>query len=147
MLVVIVALIVVAAAATLGLVKAGVIDKSSSGPTHPTGTAQHHHATKTSVPLVTQVSTGNAAATYRVDIAAYTVTVVTTTGRSWVTIGAAGQHPAYQGVLEPDSSQKELLLGPLPGEHRGRRHQGHRVLGGADLHADAAGSTLQLLRS
>src|ERR1700761_9471197 len=53
-LVVIVALIVVAAAATLGLVKAGVIDKSSSGPTHPTGTAQHHHATKTSVPLVTQ---------------------------------------------------------------------------------------------
>jgi hypothetical protein len=111
-LVVIVALVVVAAAAALVLVKAGVIDKSSTNSpnaTHPT-----HHASggKSTVPLVTPVSTGNGTATYRVDIAAYAVTVTTSTGRSWVSIGATGQHPAFAGILAPNSSQKELLLGP-----------------------------------
>ena len=40
------------------------------------------------------------------------MTVATSTGRSWVSIGAAGQHPAFAGILNPNSSQKELLLGP-----------------------------------
>ena len=40
------------------------------------------------------------------------MTVTTSTGRSWVSIGATGQHPAFAGILNPNSSQKELLLGP-----------------------------------
>ena len=40
------------------------------------------------------------------------MTVTTSTGRSWVSIGAPGQHPTFEGVLNPNSSQKELLLGP-----------------------------------
>jgi hypothetical protein len=111
-LVVIVALAVVAAAATLGLVKAGVIDKSTTG--GPSGTPTTHHASggSSNAPLVTPVSTGNGTATYQVDVAAYAVTVTTSTGRSWVSIGAAGQRPAFAGILNPNSSQKELLLGP-----------------------------------
>jgi hypothetical protein len=112
-LVVLVALVVVAAGAALGLVKAGVIDKSGTGNASPTQTTQHHaSAAASKVPLVTQVSTGNGTAIYKVDIAAYAVTVTTTTGRSWVSIGATGQHPAFAGILNPNSSQKELLLGP-----------------------------------
>lgn len=111
-LVVLVALVVVAAGATLGLVKAGVIDKSGTNNHGSTNTTQHHAATVPKAPLVTPVSAGNGTATYKVDIAAYAVTVVTTTGRSWVSIGATGQHPAFAGILNPNSSQKELLLGP-----------------------------------
>ena len=112
-LVVIVALAVVAAAATLGLVKAGIIDKSGTGSPSTTQAGRHHASTGSStVPLVTPVSTGNGTATYRVDIAAYAVTVLTSTGRSWVSIGAAGQRPAFEGILAADSSQKELMLGP-----------------------------------
>jgi hypothetical protein len=112
-LVILVALVVVAAGATLGLVKAGVIDKSNSGNSAATQTTKHNtSAGSSTVPLVTPVSTGNGTGTYRIDIAAYAVTVTTSTGRSWVSIGAAGQHPTFEGVLNPNSSQKELLLGP-----------------------------------
>jgi hypothetical protein len=110
-LVVLVALVVIAAGATLGLVKAGVIDKSGSNNPRATNTTQHHAAVS-KAPLVTPVSTGNGTATYKVDIAAYAVTVVTSTGRSWVSIGATGQHPSFAGILNPNSTQKELLLGP-----------------------------------
>jgi hypothetical protein len=112
-LVVVVALVVVAAGATLGLVKAGVIDKTGKGSPKATPAAPHHDSSAASkVPLVTQVSTGTGTATYRVDIAAYAVTVATTTGRSWVSIGAPGKPPSFEGVLNPASSQKQLLLGP-----------------------------------
>jgi hypothetical protein len=104
--------VVLAAGAALGLVKAGVIDKSGSNNPRATNTAQHHAAGASKAPLVTPVSTGSGTATYKVDIAAYAVTVVTSTGRSWVSIGATGQHPAFAGILSPNSSQKELLLGP-----------------------------------
>jgi hypothetical protein len=111
-LVVLVALVVIAAGATLGLVKAGVIDKSGNNNPSTTNTTHHHAAAVSKAPLVTPVSAGNGTATYKVDIAAYAVTVVTTTGRSWVSIGATGKHPAFAGILNPNSSQKELLLGP-----------------------------------
>jgi hypothetical protein len=112
-LVVIVALVVVAAGATLGLVKAGVIDKSGTGSPKATSTTKHHaSAAASKVPLVAQVSTGAGTATYRVDQAAYVVTVTTTTGRSWTSIGAAGKTPSFEGVLSPNSSHKVLLLGP-----------------------------------
>ena len=118
--VVLAALAVLAAGAALGLVKAGVIGTSngnsnnsshgnSSGapppPQHNTTTA----APKT--PLVTQISTGTGTASYRIDVAAYSVTVATTTGRSWVSIGMTGHSPGYEGILAPVSSQKETLIG------------------------------------
>jgi len=112
-LVVLVALVVLAAGAALGLVKAGVIDKNGSNNPSPAQTTHHPAAGATSkAPLVTQISTGNGTAVYKVDIAAYAVTVTTSTGRSWVSIGATGQRPAFAGILNPNSSQKELLLGP-----------------------------------
>jgi hypothetical protein len=113
-LVVLVALVVVAAGATLGLVKAGVIDKSGTGSPKTTSSTTHHAAAPSSskVPLVSQVSTGAGTAIYRVDMAAYVVTVTTTTGRSWVSIAAAGKSPSFEGVLNPNSSQKQFLLGP-----------------------------------
>jgi hypothetical protein len=108
-----VALVVLAAGAALGLVKAGVIDKSGPANTSATQSTHHHtSAAASKTPLATQVSTGNGTAIYKVDIAAYAVTVTTSTGRSWVSIGATGQHPAFAGILNPNSSQKELLLGP-----------------------------------
>jgi hypothetical protein len=61
---------------------------------------------------VTPVSTGSGTATYRVHIAAYAVTVTTSTGRSWVSIGATGQRASFASILGPNSSQKETLLGP-----------------------------------
>ncbi len=111
-LVVIVGLAVLAAAAALGLVKAGVIDKSGSGSPSPAHTTHHASGGTSGTPLVTPVSTGNGTGTYRIDIAAYAVTVTTSTGRSWVSIGAAGQRPAFAGILAPNASQKEVMLGP-----------------------------------
>ena len=111
-LVVIVAVAVLAAGAALGLVKAGVIDKSGTGNPPAAQAPPHHGSAPSTAPLVTQVSTGSGTATYRVDIAAYAVTVATTTGRSWVSIGGVGTRPAFAGILNPNSSQKEILLGP-----------------------------------
>ena len=111
-LVAVVALVVVAAAAALGLVKAGVIDKSGTGSPKAAPVTHHHAAAATKGPLVTQVTTGPTGATYRINIAAYEVTVTTSTGRSWVSIGSAGKKATFAGVMNPNSSQKELLLGP-----------------------------------
>ena len=75
----------------------------------------HHHtaaAAPTKGPLVTQTGTGAGSASYSVPVVAYEVTVTTTTGRSWVSIGAIGQHPIFAGILNPDSSQREIMLGP-----------------------------------
>ncbi len=112
-LVVVVALVVLAAGATLGLVKAGVIDKSGPSGTGTTQTTQRpSSASGSTAQLVTPVSTGPGTATYRVAIAAYAVTVTTSTGRSWVSIGtSSARHPSFEGILSPNSSQKEILLG------------------------------------
>jgi hypothetical protein len=117
--VVVVALAVVAAAAVLGLVKSGVIDtnsKPTSGSSAPATTAPHHAArsapTKTKSLVVSQTGTGAGSATYNIPVPAYAVTVTTTTGRSWVSVGAVGEHPVFAGILNPDSSQREILLGP-----------------------------------
>ena len=108
-----VALAVLAAGAALGLVKAGVI--GSSGGNNGASPPAHHSSNTTTAapktPLLTQISAGAGAATYRIDIAAYSVTVATTTGRSWVAIGITGHSPSYEGILAPASSQKEILIG------------------------------------
>ncbi len=112
----IVALAVIAGAAALGLVKAGVIDTTTNGgsPPNPTATPPTHHnvAPPSTSPAVSQVSTGSGTATYTVDFPAYAVNVSTSTGRSWISIGAAGQHPVFSGILGPNSSHRVVLLGP-----------------------------------
>jgi len=113
--VVLVALVVLAAGVTLALIQEGVIDKSGGGGTtthgSSVGTASHPSASVPKTPLVSQVSTGAGTATYKVNVPAYTVTVNTTTGRSWVSIGVTGQPPAFEGIVNPNSSQKEVVLG------------------------------------
>jgi hypothetical protein len=113
--VVLVALVVLAAGAALVLVHEGVIDKSGgSGSTTQTssaGTASHPSSSVPKTPLVSQVATGAGTETYKVNVPAYTVTVNTTTGRSWVSIGVTGQTPAFEGIVNANSSQKELVLG------------------------------------
>ncbi len=111
--VVVVALAVVAGSVVLGLVKAGVIDSSNNG-RHTAAPPPTHRTTPPpkSAPVVAQVSTGSGTATYTVDVPAYAVTVATSTGRSWVSIGASGRHPVFAGILNPNSSQKVILLGP-----------------------------------
>jgi hypothetical protein len=109
--VVLVSLAVLAAGAALGLVKAGVIGGRSNNGNGTAQPPQHTPATVPKAPLLTQISTGNGTASYRIDIAAYAVTVATTTGRSWVAIGITGHSPSYEGILAPASSQKEILLG------------------------------------
>ena len=111
--VVIVALAVVAGAAALGLVQSGVIKTSGNGASPTTTPPTTHHAAPpaSTSPAATQVSTGQGSAIYAVADAAYSVTVSTTTGRSWVSMGAPGQHPVFSGILGPNSSHKALLLG------------------------------------
>ena len=112
-LVVVVAVAVLAAGAALGLVRAGVIDKSGTNTPSSAQATQHHPATTSSTkPLVTPISTGAGTATYRVDVAVYAVTVTTSTGRSWVSIGAAGHSPTFAGIVAPSGSKKAVLLGP-----------------------------------
>lgn len=108
----IVAAIVLLAAAMLGLVKSGVV---SINATAPTGKAPVVHTTTTlpaTKPLLTQTSTSGTSATYTVPVPFYSVTVSTSTERSWVSIGAAGQRPAFEGVLSPDQVHHQILLGP-----------------------------------
>ncbi len=118
--VVLAALAVLAAGAALGLVKAGVIGTSNGNTSNTSSNSgggaapPPQHNTTTAAPknpLVTQISTGAGTASYRIDVAAYSVTVATTTGRSWVSIGITGHSPSYEGILAPTSSQKETLLG------------------------------------
>jgi hypothetical protein len=109
-----VALAVLAGGAALGLVKAGVLDTTNdTGHSSATAPPSHHTTTRPAqASAVTQLSTGAATATYLVDAPTYAVTVVTTAGRSWVSIGATGQPPAFSGILAPNSSKKVTLLGP-----------------------------------
>jgi hypothetical protein len=107
-----VAVVVLAAGVALGLVQAGVIGNGTPSHARTQTTSSTPSTTVSKAPLVSQVSTGSGSATYKVAIAAYLVTVHTSTGRSWVSIGLSGQTPVYQGILPPASSQKQILIGP-----------------------------------
>jgi hypothetical protein len=108
---------ILAAGAALALVKTGVIGKSSSPPagvhtnTHTTtapGSAVHTNSLLTPAQTFGGLSgSGN----YTIPAQAYYVTVTTGPGRSWVSIGIVGQRPIYSGILPPNTSQRELLLG------------------------------------
>jgi hypothetical protein len=109
--VVVTAIAVLVAGTALGLVRAGVIGKSGAPGTTGAAAPKHTAVTTPKTPLLTAASTGAGTASYRIDVVAYTVTVATTTGRSWVSIAIAGQHPIFEGILAPGTSQHEVLLG------------------------------------
>ena len=109
----VVALAVVAAGVALGLVKAGVIGNGNGGSgTSGAPPAHHHTAPNPKAPLLTAMTSGAGTASYSIAVPAYQVTVATSTGRSWVSISAVGQHPSFEGILEPGTSQHEIMLGP-----------------------------------
>jgi hypothetical protein len=113
--VVLVVIGILAGGAALALVKTGVIGKTTNPPpsahtntTTPPTVAVH---TKT---LLTPAQTfgGSGSGNYTIPARAFLVTVTTGAGRSWVSIGVVGQTPIYQGIVPPNTSQRELLLGP-----------------------------------
>lgn len=108
----IVVVIIALAGALLGLVKAGVVNLSSTAPTSKAST--HTPATTpppANKPLLTQTSTNATSASYSIPYAFYTVTVSTSTERSWVSISPAGKRPAFEGILNASQSQHQVLLG------------------------------------
>ena len=108
----IVAVIVLLAAATLGLVKAGVVSLHSTAPTDKAPVAHTATTLPAGKPLLTQTSTSGTSAAYTIPVSFYSVTVSTSTGRSWVSISATGQHPAFEGILEPNQAHHQVMLGP-----------------------------------
>jgi hypothetical protein len=118
-LVVLVVIGILAAGAALALVKTGVIGKSSN----PPSSAHTANTTNTSTPpttvshtstLLTPAQTfgGAGAGNYTIAARAFLVTVTAGPGRSWVSIGIVGQSPVYAGILQPNTSKSEILLGP-----------------------------------
>ena len=109
----VVAIAILAAGAALALVESGVI----GGTTSPSTSGQTHATTptvvKTTKDLLTpgQTVAGPDSANYTIPVRAFGVTVTTGPGRSWVTIGVVGQKPIYEGIMGPNTSQHEILLG------------------------------------
>jgi hypothetical protein len=115
--VVIVSLVILAAAAALGLVKAGIIDGSGNGGNQAAGGTNGSTPSTTpkldKSPLLTSTGpTASGALGYTIPTHAYGITVTTTVGRSWVSISAAGRQPVFAGIVPPNSSQHEVVLGP-----------------------------------
>jgi hypothetical protein len=108
--------VILAAGAALALVESGVIGKSTS----PPPSDQTHSTTPPTVATIPtkslltpdQTFAGTGSASYTIAVRAFAVTVTAGPGRSWVTIGIVGQSPIYEGILEPNTSQREILLGP-----------------------------------
>jgi hypothetical protein len=109
-----VAVAILAGGVALALVESGVLGETTS----PKASGQTHATTPPTVPITTkelltpdQTFAGSQSANYTIPVRAFAVTVSTGPGRSWVTIGVVGQTPIYQGIMEPNSSQREVLLG------------------------------------
>ncbi len=114
-MVVLVVVGILAAGAVLALVKTGVIGKTSSPPTsaHTTTTLPPASTTHTKTLLTpNQSSGGSGSGSYTIPARAFIVTVTTGAGRSWVSIGIVGQTPVFAGILQPNTSKSEILLGP-----------------------------------
>lgn len=110
-----VAVAILAGGVALALVESGVIGKTTSPPTGgQTHTTTPPTVVKTTKTLLTPATTfgGGPSASYTIPARAYSVTVSTGPGRSWVSIGLVGKTPIYEGILAPNSSQREILLGP-----------------------------------
>jgi hypothetical protein len=106
---------ILAGGVALALVKTGVIGKST-GPsagghahttTHST-TVVHSKTLLTPAPGLGGSGSGN----YTIPAQGFVVTVTTGAGRSWVSIGLVGRAPIFEGILQPNSNQHAILLGP-----------------------------------
>ena len=115
----VVIVVILAAGAVLALVKTGVIDKTHTP--HSSAQSQSQSNTTTSPRNTThakdlltpsQTFAGSGSANYTIPAKAFAVTVTAGPGRSWVSIGIVGQNPIYAGILQPNSSQQEIMLGP-----------------------------------
>jgi hypothetical protein len=109
-----VAVAILAAGVALALVESGVIDTTTSPP------ANSGHTTTTTPAAVRPTNTlltptltvaGSGTASYTIPERAFAVTVTTGPAISWVSIGVVGQHPIYAGIVQPNTSQREILLG------------------------------------
>lgn len=116
--VVIVVLGILAGGAALALVKTGVIGKTGNPPANPPANTP----TSATTPPTTAVHTkglltpadafgGAGAGNYTIAAKAFVVAVTAGPARSWVSIGVVGQSPIYEGILQPNATQRELLLG------------------------------------
>jgi hypothetical protein len=110
-----VVLVILAAAAALGLVKAGIIDGNGKGGNQSangtSASSQNGAGTKHTNSLLTPTGLTSSGASYTIDQHIYRVTVTTSVGRSWVVIGASDQQPAFAGIVPAFSSQHEVILG------------------------------------
>jgi hypothetical protein len=110
-------LVILAAAAVLGLVKAGVIDGNGKGGNQAASGAaastQHGGSARHTTTLLTATgTTASGAANYTIHQPIYRITVTTSVGRSWVVIGAVDHQPVFAGIVPANSSQRETILGP-----------------------------------
>jgi hypothetical protein len=110
--VVVAALAVLAAGAALALVETGVIGTSGSTTGHRTAPSATHTTVAPTTPLLAPTGLSPTSASYTVDAQAFGLTITTSTGRSWVSVGIVGQKPIFAGILAPNSSQHVTLLGP-----------------------------------
>jgi hypothetical protein len=122
--VIIAALAVVAAGSALALVETGTISTTgTSGRSHTAAPPPVTHSTSstastatTAAPRQTLVTPAGFAgpqnASYTVDAKAFGLTIKTSTGRSWVSVGIVGQQPIFVGILAPDASKQVTMLGP-----------------------------------
>jgi hypothetical protein len=122
----VVALAVVAGAVALALAQTGVIANqgtdttaghtaghtSSTRATSGTGSGSAGRHAASGAALATKVSVGPTTAVYAVHAGAYHVTVATTSGRCWVSIGGTGHAPTFAGILPASSSQSAPIYGP-----------------------------------
>jgi hypothetical protein len=114
-MVAVVVVAIVAGGVALALIESGVIGKTTSPPTAgQTHTTTAPTIARTSKDLLSpdQAFAGPQSASYTIPVRAYAVTVTTGPGISWVSIGVVGQSPIFEGIMQPNSSQREILLGP-----------------------------------
>lgn len=125
--VIVVGLAVLAAGAVLVLAQTGVIGKDDTIATNGTphnaagssngrekgssGHASTHQHQNASGALVTKVAMGPSNAEYTIGAGLYQVTVTTTSGPCWVSVGSPGHAASFAGIIPAASSHTESILG------------------------------------
>jgi hypothetical protein len=113
--VVLVVIGILAAGSALALVKTGLIGKTTNPPAgaHSATTTPPTSGAHTKTLLTPADAFGGAGAgNYTIAARAFVVAVTSGPGRSWVSIGVVGgQTPLFEGILPPNTTQRELLLG------------------------------------
>jgi hypothetical protein len=98
-----------ACAAVLGLVKAGVIKPTGGHAGSGSTGAQNPAAAR--APLAVPVGSGPQTASYSVDAGAFFLRIATGPGSAWVSVALAGRKPEFAGIINPHTSKGFILLG------------------------------------